>query len=294
MTDSLPFKTTPVIQQCLQQLVNAIKTADEYGQITNGEIKGFVRVVEEMNVLYVDSLKENKELFLKYLETENIARINRPPEGFNPKEEEIFAVNLEETPDDVLRSMPTHCYSFDAFILDARKVVDLQKRVVEEYSKTGFPDIQKDEQLEEVLKKGQKALPNKLFNSLTDNEEIKNIQTKERYITLDEEGDFYYGKQNIKINFESHNLLYYRVFLTIFILSKGCGLAKYSDIIEHMRKAYSNKLKVDREAIRNAVNNSIRHRASDLRFPLGENGVPTLQCKGDGGVTLNNPLLSRK
>jgi hypothetical protein len=125
----------------------------------------------------------------------------------------------------------------------------------------------------------------------------ENILVRERYIICDEQGDFFYGKSRTKINFENHELEYYRIFLAIYKVSEGDGLAKYKNIKQYLRKAFgakSNVGKIDTVAIRNAVYNSIEHRADELRFPLSEGGKPTLEYKKNGGITFNNPPISRK
>ncbi|MFA6139081.1 MAG: hypothetical protein WC667_13490 [Sulfurimonas sp.] len=294
MSKPLPFKPTPVIRRYLQEMINHIKTAEDYGEIRNGKIEGYVTIKYwAENEKHFSSSSDNRELFFKYLQDENIAKIDEQRD-LDRQEEEIFRM-CEEYPYDIdkIQAFPS---CFDSYILNVQKVMSLQKRVSEEIPKSELSEKQKDEEKESVLKRKVERWHIENEHLVRDERE-EEFKTDDRYIMLDVNGDFYYGANRIKIKFTDHNLAYYRIFLAIFHLSDGCGLALYPDIIRHLRKTYgtnSNVGDVKKETIRNAIHNSILHRAKDLCFPREVNGLPTLEYTRGYGVNLFNPLLPKK
>jgi len=144
MKKELPFAPTPVIKRYLQVMVNVITTSDKYGQIHNGKIKNPITIgaYDDDEMIFPDSEK-NRINFLEYLKTEKAIRESegdfehtqdfRYPDGQGPKLGEDGATAIKRGV-----FFPS---AFTIQILDAQKVVDLQKRVALENVESQIGDI---------------------------------------------------------------------------------------------------------------------------------------------------------
>lgn len=108
-------------------------------------------------------------------------------------------------------------------------------------------------------------------------------------ITMDNDGDFYRGKQREVISFRNKKDGAYQIFVAIYKLTDGAGgRVKFSDISHFMKERF--KRMVNKKTITNAIDNTINRKR--LMPKITAEGRMILERDGSGeSIVFNNPEL---
>lgn len=140
----------------------------------------------------------------------------------------------------------------------------------------------------------EKILEYKRKRSIADAVAYKNQrgENQRRYIIKDSEGNFYYGKENLLINFPNHNVLYYKIFSALYDLSQSNEVVTYKDAGKFLEKNFKVKKSSDPvQMIRNAINNSLRDKHGKYNLPETYDGRPMIQTIRGIGIKFYNPVI---
>lgn len=140
--------------------------------------------------------------------------------------------------------------------------------------------------------------PEKIYFKVTNLQKVKDVYkkileykpanktgdiSKLNFLTLDENGDFFFGEKRKAIKFPNHDDFYYRLFYAVYDLAKKDkeNIAHYEHIKQYFGKEYRQEITVSQ--IRNSVNNSLL----DGRLPKNRSKKLIEIVRGKG-VRLND------
>ena len=152
MNEPLPFKTTPVIRRYLQEMADFIKTCDEYKEIEDGAIKHLLTIkIKNKDEKYFPGQTDNKFAFYKYMESERAATMD---ESADLRRIEL---ELEEQMYD-LDKIGYFAENFNVKVLNAPKVLAIQRRVLAESSKSELSNVSWDKENGELIFKDKEPI----------------------------------------------------------------------------------------------------------------------------------------